>query len=150
MKATYRIVASLIALGVVFQAAVIAFGVFESIDTGIAISGGPDQPILGASLHSVVGMGVIPILALLLLICSFFARVRSGRKWALFLLLAVIVQILLGGFAFELPMLGLLHGTNAFAVLTLAVVAARAARPAAAAAPPAVVERVAPSAAGVE
>jgi heme A synthase len=150
MKATYRVVASLIALGVVFQAAVIAFGVFESIDTGIAISGGPDQPIVGASLHSLVGMGVIPILALLLLIFSFFARVRNGRKWALLLLLAVVVQILLGAFAFELPALGLLHGANAFGILALALVAARAARTTEATLPPAAAEQEAPARAGVD
>jgi heme A synthase len=130
MKVAYRTIASLIALGVVFQAAVIAFGVFESMDTGIAIEGGPDQPILGASLHSLGGTGVIPILTLLLLICSFSAKVHGGTKWALFLLLAVVVQVLLGGFGFELPAVGLLHGANAFVVLTLAIAAARAARPA--------------------
>jgi heme A synthase len=149
MKATYRIVASLIALGVVFQAAVIAFGVFESIDTGIAISGGPDQPIMGASLHSLVGTGVIPILALLLLIFAFFARVRNGKRWALLLLLAVVVQILLGLFAFELPALGLLHGANAFAVLALALVAARA-RATKVALPPTTAEQEAPAPAGVD
>jgi hypothetical protein len=149
MRATYRIVASLIALGVVFQAAVIAFGVFESMDTGIAIEGGPDQPILGASLHSLGGTGVIPILTLLLLIFSFFAKVRGGTKWALFLLLAVVVQVVLGGFGFELPAVGLLHGANAFVVLTLAITAARAARPDQVA-PPAPAEQVAPSAAGVD
>lgn len=150
MKVTYRVVATLIALGVVFQAAVIAFGIFESIDTGIAISGGPDQPILGASLHSVVGMGVIPILTLLLVILSFFAGVRGGRTWALLLLLAVVVQILLGGFAFELPALGLLHGANAFVILTLAVVAVRAAAVVETTVQPEVAEHIAPSGAGVD
>lgn len=150
MNATYRVVASLIALGVVFQAAAIAFGVFESIDTGIAISGGPDQPILGASLHSLVGTGVIPILALLLLIFAFFARVRNGKRWALLLLLAVVVQILLGLFAFELPALGLLHGANAFAILAFALVAARAARATEVAPQPTTAEREAPAPAGVD
>lgn len=149
MKATYRVVAALIALGVVFQAAVIAFGIFESMDTGIAISGGPDQPILGASLHAVVGLGVIPILTLLLVILSFFARVRGSTRWALLLLLAVVVQILLGGFAFELPALGLLHGANAFVILTFAVVAVRAAA-VETTVQPEMAEHTAPSGAGVD
>jgi heme A synthase len=95
-------------------------------------------------------MGVIPILALLLLIFSFFARVRNGRKWALLLLLAVVVQILLGAFAFELPALGLLHGANAFGILALALVAARAARTTEATLPPAAAEQEAPARAGVD
>jgi heme A synthase len=91
------------------------------------IRGGPDQPNIGPVLHFVGGMMVIPILTLLLLICSFFAKVRGGVKWALLLLLTVFVQVMLGGFAFELPALGLLHGANAFILLTLALIAARAA-----------------------
>ena len=51
----------------------------------------------------------------------------GGVKWALWLVLAVAVQITLGFAAFETPAVGLLHGVNAFVILTLAVVAARAA-----------------------
>ena len=65
-------------------------------------------------------MMVIPLLALLLFIVSFFAKFDGGVKWAGFVLLAVVVQVVLAFVAFGVPAIGALHGINAFVVLGLA------------------------------
>ncbi|MBB5785869.1 hypothetical protein [Jiangella mangrovi] len=131
MRATYRVVSGLIALAVVFQAAAVAFGTFgviNEVEGGAVVTSDSDLPNAGPMLHGIGGTMVIPLLVLVLLIVSFFAKVRGGVKWALLLLLAVAVQITLGFAAFEAPAVGLLHGVNAFVILGLALTAARAAR----------------------
>jgi hypothetical protein len=130
MRATYRVLSGLIALAVVFQAAVVAFGGFGAIkviEDGGVLTSDSEMPNPGPMLHAIGGTMVIPVLVLALLVVSFFAKARGGVKWAALLLLAVAVQITLGFAGFELPALGLLHATNAFVILTLAVVATRAA-----------------------
>jgi hypothetical protein len=138
MRSVYRALAGLIAIGVVVQAMSVALGWFTAIkdmDDGQVIDKNTDFN-LGQSLHGMIGMMVIPALALLLLIVSFFARVEGGIKWALFVVGLVVLQIALAFIAFfGAPAVGALHGLNAFALLGVASIAARkAAGPPAAAA----------------
>lgn len=130
MRKTYRVLGLLIALAVVVQASAIAFGTFgfiNEIDRGTVFTPSSDAPNFGPMLHAINGTLVIPVLSLALLVVSFFAKVHRGVRLALFTFLAVVVQINLAFFSFDTPVIGLLHGANAFAVLGLAVVAARAA-----------------------
>ena len=64
---------------------------------------------------------VVPIIVLLFLISSFFAKVPGGVKWALFVFLAALVQVALGLFAHSIAGLGWLHGLNALILFGLAV-----------------------------
>jgi heme A synthase len=89
---------------------------------------------------------VIPLVALALFICSFFARVPGGVKWAGVVLLLVVVQILLGMFAHVIAALGALHGLNALLLFTAALYTARRVRSAAAREADRAGERVATSA----
>jgi hypothetical protein len=117
MKPTYRVLALLIALGVAVQTMSIAlafFIVLKDKDTGENI---------GLELHSVVGMMVIPLLALVLLIISFFAGVAGGVKWAAIIFGLVVLQVLLAFAAVEAPAVGLLHGLNALALIAVAGIA---------------------------
>jgi hypothetical protein len=66
------------------------------------------------------GMMVIPALALLLLIVSFFAKVPGGVTWAGLVLLTVVAQVFLGIFGHEVAVSGLLHGVNAMVLFALA------------------------------
>jgi hypothetical protein len=102
----------------------------------------------GLVIHGIFGTMVIPIVALLLLIASFFAKVPGGITWALIIVGTVAVQVTLGLSAHAVPALGILHGMVALALLGLAInagqrvtkaVAARTSEPAAMAntAPPA-------------
>ena len=137
MRATYRVLAGLVAVGVVLQAMFIALGWFTAIkdmDDGLVIDKNYDGNI-GHTLHGQFGTLVIPILALLLLIVSFFAHVPGGIRWALYVFGLVVLQIALAFLSFGVtPVLGLLHGLNAFALLAVAAIASRRAAGAPAAA----------------
>jgi hypothetical protein len=69
-------------------------------------------------------MMVIPALALLFLIVSFFAKVPRGIMWAALVLGAVVLQVTLGLLGHEAAIWGGLHGINALVLFSLAVYAA--------------------------
>lgn len=151
MRTTYRILAGTIAVLVVIQAAMIAYaigGVFTWIDAGntldkSVVEGWDENPptfegSLGSFLHFfIIGTVLIPLLGLILLIVSFFAKVPRGPMLAGVVAVAIVVQYLLGTFAASTgtPSLSLLHGMNAFVIFSAAVMAARAAKPAQTATP---------------
>jgi hypothetical protein len=54
--------------------------------------------MVGLMVHGMNGMMVIPLLALLFLIFSFFAKVPGGVRWAAAVFVAVVVQVALGLF----------------------------------------------------
>ena len=155
MKMVYRILAYLISLGVALQAAAIAIGFFglahwvdqggvldkAGFESGTVSFGG----IWGLEFHGTVGIMVMPVLGLLLLISSFFAKVKGAVVWALIVLGCIVVQILLGLFAHSFYALGFLHGLFAFAVLGTATVAATRMTRAMKAAPAPVVGAPAPA-----
>jgi len=135
MRKAYQALAALIALCVVLQATWIALATFlliGDLDDGKTIDKSYDGNWADA-LHGIFGTAVIPLLALLLLIVSFFAKIPGGSKWAGFVFLDVVVQIVLAFLAFGVPALGFLHPINAFVLLALAGTAARRARTAGAA-----------------
>ena len=76
MRSVYRVLAGLVAVGVVLQAMFIALGWFtaiEDVDDGLVIDKNYDGNA-GHMLHGQFGMMIIPLVALLLLIVSFFAQ----------------------------------------------------------------------------
>jgi heme A synthase len=129
MRTTYRVLAWLIVLGVVFQAAAIALGVFgliNDVEDGLIVDR-DYEPHLGFVLHHIGGNYLIPLFALLLLVVSFFARIPGGVKWALGVFGLVVLQYALALVAFILaiPFVGWLHGINAFVLAGVADAAAR-------------------------
>ena len=135
MKSAYRVLAYLIALEVMVQASMIAFGVFglgKYIEDGATVNKSVMEDsntsftgVVGFAVHGINGEMVIPLLTLAFFVVSFFAKVPGGVKWAGFTLIAVVVQVLLGMFAHELPQLGILHGINALILFGVAVTAGR-------------------------
>lgn len=135
MRAAYRVLAYLVALEVVVQAAVIAYAVFgesKFISEGNAVTkqlvesqSADFDGVIGYPLHGINGQMIVPAIAVLLLIASFFAKVPQGIMWAGIVVVLVALQILLGGLGHDVPFLGLLHGLNALAIFTCAVLAAR-------------------------
>ena len=124
MKQTYRVFAGLIALGVLVQAAAVAFAWFDAIsaiDSGTVIDGNYEGNA-GHAIHAIVGMIVMPLLALILLIVSFFARnvVPGAVKWAGIVFGLTLLQVALAFAAFSAPVVGALHGINALALLGVA------------------------------
>ena len=139
MKNVYRVLALLVAAGVMVQAAAIAFGMFgliKWIENGGSLDkstefGSDLGGYTGFTVHATAGIGIVPLIALLLLVSSFFAKVPGGIKWALIVFGVTVVQVGLGLFAHSLAGLGWLHGANALILFGVAVSAAMRVRTAA-------------------
>jgi hypothetical protein len=132
VKQTYRVLAGLIALGVLVQAGSIAAGWFTAlhdVDNGLVIDDNYDGNAFHG-IHAFVGFNVMPLLGLILLIVSFFAArsVPGARKWAGIVFGLIVLQVTLALLAFDVPALGALHGINALAVLGTALRASMLAR----------------------
>ena len=128
MRQTYRVVASLIALGVLVQAAAIAFGWFQvinDVENGAVLDQNAELNA-GHIVHGMNGLYVLPLLGLVLLGVSFAAArsVPGARKWAGITLGLIVLQVVLAFVAFGAPIVGALHGVNALLVLGAAVRAA--------------------------
>jgi hypothetical protein len=135
MKSVYRALAYLVALEVVIQAAAVAFaiaglgkwimegGVLDAAAMESESTGFTEE--VGFMIHGINGQMIVPLIALLLLISSFFAKIPGGVLWAGLVLLTVAVQVLLGIFGHGTPVLGMVHGAVAFVLFTFAVIAAR-------------------------
>ena len=130
MRSVYRALALLVALGVLVQAATIAFGVFHMINDvegGAVIDSTYDSSTNPGLMTHSTGALVVGGLAILLLLSCFFVRFPGAKRWAVWTFVAVLAQWAFGIFAFNAPAVGLLHGANALAIFSLALLAARAA-----------------------
>ena len=67
------------------------------------------------------------LVALVLLIVSFFAKIEGGIRAALFVFLDVVLQWVLAFVSFGVWAIGILHGLNAFLMFGLGLMAAAAA-----------------------
>lgn len=139
MKATYRVLAYLIAIAVVVQAGAIAYalsGVGAWVQDGGVLDAATLEDeslsfpgVVGFMIHGMNGAMLIPAISLVLLIVSFFAKIPAGVKWAALIFLLVGVQVTLGTLARGgTPELGLIHGMNAMFLFAAALVAARRVR----------------------
>lgn len=127
MRNAYRVIGYLIMLGVLVQAASVAggwFGTINEVDGGAVINEDYEGNV-GHAVHGMIGLMVMPLLGLVFFVVSFFAKVSGGVKWAGFTFLAIVVQVALAFVAFGVPVIGVLHGLNAFVVFGLAGMAAR-------------------------
>ena len=138
MRTVYRVLAWIVAVEVLIQAAAISYAIF-GFGKWIQEGGVLDKSVMesqvtafpeevGFMVHGLNGMMVVPALAVLLVIVSFFAKVPRGVALAGVVVVLVAAQVLLGMFGHGIPGLGLLHGVNALALFSAAVVAARQAR----------------------
>jgi heme A synthase len=135
MRTAYKVLAYLVALEVVVQAMAMVYAI---AGLGIWVDGGGvfDKSVaesddsafgeaVGFMVHGINGSMVIPLLALALLVVSFFTRTPGASRWAGLVLLLVAVQATLGIFAHVVAGLGALHGLNALLLFTTALVTAR-------------------------
>ena len=135
MRLVYKILAYAVAVEVAVQAMAVVFAV-AGMDKWVAGGGVLDKAameseetpfpeVIGLMIHGMNGMMIIPVIALLLLISSFFAKIPGAVKAAGLVVLLVAVQVTLGMLAHDLPALGALHGLNALLLFSAAVYAAR-------------------------
>ena len=150
MRTAYKVLAYLVAAEVAVQAMVMVWaiaglskwvdggGVFDkAVIEGAFESGAmPFPEVLGIIVHGINGFVVVPVIALALLIVSFFTKVRGAIKWAAIVLALVVVQVLLGIFGHGFTAAAAVHGLNALALFGTAIYAGRRSRVVA----PAVVE----------
>ena len=130
MRTVYRVLAYVIAAVVAIQAAAIGYGVFAQMNW-IENGGTLDKATLESSapgtgaliFHAIEGFAVF-IVALALLIVSFFAKIPHGVRWAVIVLACTFVQIALGSLSHMLAGIGALHGAVALVLFGLAVTAA--------------------------
>lgn len=148
MRAAYLWLARIITLLVVVQAMTIVFavsGLFNwitekggSVDASVVAGWDSTPPTftgaIGHYIHWITGERVFPMLALLLLIIAFFAKVSQGVVLALVLLALVGLQTVTGLYGDKMPYLGLVHGLNAFMIFGVGMAAAMKAKAASAAA----------------
>ncbi|HET6653078.1 MAG TPA: hypothetical protein VFH10_10590 [Nocardioides sp.] len=137
MKSAYKVMAYIVAALVIVQSASM---VFASAGLGIYIEDGgvldaaamesEDLSFTGVAgfiVHGINGMIVIPLLALALLIVSFFARTPGAVRNAAIILGLVVLQVALGLFGHENAYIGLLHGVNALVLFAAALHTGRSA-----------------------
>ncbi|MFE5308127.1 hypothetical protein [Isoptericola sp. NPDC056578] len=126
MRQVFRVLAYVVAAGVVVQAAVMVYavaglglfidegGVLDQAAMEQSMSGEslfPEE--IGLMLHGMTGTMILPAIALLTFVASFFAGVRGAWRWGLAILLLVALQVTLGLAGHSVPFLGGLHGVNA-------------------------------------
>jgi len=131
MKSVYRVLAYIVAAEVVIQAMAMVYAVAGEgkwvmeggvLDKAVIESREFVFPeVLGYAIHGINGMMIIPLLALLLFISSFFAKVPGGVKWAGLVILLVVAQATLGIAGHAIPVLGALHGLNALLLFSAAI-----------------------------
>ena len=138
MRGVYRGLALTIAALVALQAAFMAYAISGlvrwvqheggTLDASVFAEGSNVQVggDTGFMLHAISGTFLIPLVALILVIVSFFAKIPGGTKWALIVFGVVVVQYALAFFARagSLPLLAALHGLNALILFGVAVTAA--------------------------
>jgi heme A synthase len=143
MKA-YRVLASLVALGVVVQAALVAYGIaglghwiYDERNTATRATFEEDSDVdyggkLGFDLHGQLGALWLPLIALAFLVVAFATRrsVEHGRRFAGIVLGLMVLQALLGFATLAVPGLAVLHAVNALALFTTATYAATRLSPA--------------------
>jgi hypothetical protein len=136
MRTAYKVLAYLVAAEVAVQAMLIVWGIAglgKWVNDGgvfdkavIESEGTPPFPeVVGIIVHGINGLFVIPGLTLLLLIVSFFTKVRGAIKWAVVVFVLVVAQGQLGELGHDLPLAGALHGLNALALFGAAIYAGR-------------------------
>jgi heme A synthase len=144
MKTVYRVLAIAIAAIVAIQAGAIGYAVFAQlhwIENGGTLDEASFEsaPGFGAYIFHALNGATVLLMALALLIISFFAKIPQGVRWAVIVLACTIVQIALGTLSRLVSQIGAVHGAVALVLFGVAVMAAMRARK------PAVVEETVPA-----
>ncbi len=130
MRSAYKYLAYAIDALILLQAAAMAWAVFglsKWIEDGNTLTKAKMEGDTfsfteerGFMIHGMSGMMLIPLIGLILLIVSFFAKVPEGPKFAGMLFGGIVIQVALGLFAHGLPALGFIHGFWALLLFWLA------------------------------
>jgi hypothetical protein len=135
MRTTYKVLAYLVAAEVVIQAMAVVWamaGLGKWVQEGGVLDkalmeseGTPFPEIAGFIVHGINGTFVIPGIALVLVILSFFTKVRGAIKWAIIVFVLTVLQGQLGYLGHEVTAVAAVHGLNALALFGTALYAGR-------------------------
>jgi hypothetical protein len=135
MRTTYKVLAYLVAAEVVIQAMAVVWamaGLGKWVQEGGVLDkalmeseGTPFPEIAGFIVHGINGTFVIPGIALVLVILSFFTKVRGAIKWAIIVFVLTVLQGQLGYLGHEVTAVAAIHGLNALALFGTALYAGR-------------------------
>lgn len=136
MKRFYAVLAFIICALVAVQAAVAVWaesGLWLWIARGGSIDSStmesetlpPFAEAQGFVIHGMNGVMVIPAVALVLLVVSFFAKVPKGILWAAAVVVLIVLQVVLGMAGHSVSGAGLAHGLNALLLFATALLAGR-------------------------
>jgi hypothetical protein len=135
MRTALRVLFYLLAAEVIVQGMAIAYALAGMghwvdeeggvVNKALFDQDNPDFPGVGGFMtHGMNGMMVIPVLTLILLIVTLFAKVPGATKTAGILLGLVVLQVVLGITSHGVPFVIMLHVINAFAIFSTAAVTA--------------------------
>lgn len=135
MRGAYKVLANVLALLIVVQAAAMVWaiaGLYNFVDDGgtfdkSLMEEGAETPfpeVAGFAVHFMNG-ALIVLLALVLLVISFFAKVPQGVPVAAVILALAVLQFTLGIAGHSLPFAGMIHGINALILFAGTLHAAR-------------------------
>jgi hypothetical protein len=152
MRTAYKVLAYLVAVEVAIQAMAVVWaiaGLGKWVQGGGVLDkatmeseGLPFTELIGIIVHAINGTFVVPGIALVLLILSFFTKVRGAIKWAAIVFVLTVVQGQLGFLGHEFTAAAAVHGLNALVLFGAAIYAGRRMRTAAPRTVPAAEERV--------
>ncbi|WP_203704517.1 hypothetical protein [Asanoa iriomotensis] len=138
MRKVYKVLAYVVAAEVVVQAMLMVWaiaGLTKWVNNGGVFDKAVMEDrqiifpeILGIPLHGLNGGLIIPGIALITLVLSFFAKIPGGVKWAGIVVMLAVVQGQLGYLGHDLPAAGALHGLNAIVLFLAALHAGRRVR----------------------
>ena len=141
MRTAYKVLAYVVAAEVAIQAAAIVWaiaGLGKWVQGGGVLDkatmeseGIPFPELVGIFVHGINGSFVVPGIALVLLILSFFTKVRGAIKWAIIVFVLTVVQGQLGYLGHDFTAAAAVHGLNALALFGAAIYAGRRLRTAA-------------------
>ncbi len=138
MRTAYKLLAYAVAAEVAIQAMAVVWamaGLGKWIQQGGVADASlmeseaiPFPEVAGFIIHGINGTFVVPIIALALMVLSFFTRQRRAIVVAVAVFVLTVLQGQLGFLGHEIPGIGALHGLNALILFATALYAARGVR----------------------
>lgn len=119
MRAAFRYLTSVLWVAVVVQVALAAFGAFDAVHKSKHAPIAHKTIDNGFGPHAALGYIIILLMLALLIVAAIGRLGRTPTRFAGGLLLAGVIQAILGMISENTPAVGVLHGINALVIFSL-------------------------------
>jgi heme A synthase len=119
MRTTFKSVTSVLFVAIVVQVALAAFGSFDAVHKSKHAPVTHKTIDNGFNAHSALGYIILIVMLLLVLVAAAGRLGPTPIRFAGGLLLAGIIQAILGSVSQNAPVVGVLHGINALVIYAL-------------------------------